>query len=162
MRLPGARNKNGKPHDIVVGASGRDPSGARRRQDGRDSVFGTNGSGFCDFSGSRADLDQRVGGAIAERWTLQDFRRTISTRLHGAPFAIAPHVVEALSATWAAIAPASPERIIGRDYLLERRAALTRWAEQIEEIAGGTDRAIAASGLVPLRRLLPRKPAADR
>ena len=144
VRLPGARTKNGKPHDIPLSAQAVAILRARQRQDGRDFVFGTNGNGFRDFSGSRADLDQRLGGAIAERWTLQDFRRTISTRLHGAPFAIAPHVVEALLGHVGGHRAGVAGTYNRADYLLERRAALTRWAEHIEEIAGGTDRAIAA------------------
>jgi integrase len=55
VRLPGERNKNGRPHDIPLVPQALAILKARQRQEGRDFVFGTNGRGFVDFSGSRAD-----------------------------------------------------------------------------------------------------------
>jgi integrase len=59
VRLPGERTKNGRPHDIPLVPQALAILKARQRQEGRDFVFGTNGRGFVDFSGSRADFDQR-------------------------------------------------------------------------------------------------------
>ena len=135
VRLPGERTKNSRPHNIPLVPQALAILKSRPRQDGRDFVFGTNGNGFVDFSGSRADFDQRLNGAIATRWTLHDLRRTLSTRLHGAPFSIPPHVVESL------LGHAGGHRsgvagIYNRaDYLIERRAALVAWGEHIQRIA---------------------------
>jgi integrase len=137
VRLPGERTKNGRPHDIPLSPQALAILKARPRQDGRDFVLGTNGHGFVDFSGARADLDQRLDGAIAERWTLHDLRRTLSTRLHGAPFSVLPHVCEALLAHTNGNKMAATYN--KQDYLLERRAALAMWGEHIARIAGGAD-----------------------
>ena len=76
VRLPGERTKNGRPHDIPLVPQALAILKARQRQEGRDFVFGTNGRGFVDFSGSRADFDQRLNGAIAQRWTLAAYCRS--------------------------------------------------------------------------------------
>jgi integrase len=136
VRLPGERTKNGRPHDIPLSLQALAILKARPRQDGRDFVLGTNGHGFVDFSGARADFDRLLDGAIAQRWTLHDLRRTLSTRLHGAPFSVAPHVVEALlghvSGHRAGVAGVYNQQ----DYLPERRAALAMWGEHVEIVAG--------------------------
>jgi integrase len=137
IRLPAERTKNKRPHIIPLVPHAVAILKSRPRQEGRDFVLGTNGHGFVDFSGSRADFDRRLDGAIAQRWTLHDFRRTISTRLHGAPFSIPPHVVEALlnhvSGHRSGVAGVYNQQ----DYLPERRAALARWAEYIAALVGG-------------------------
>jgi integrase len=146
IRLPGERTKNGRPHDIPLVPQALEILEARPRTDGRDFVFGTNGHGFVDFSGSRAELDQRLAGAdgastgadcaIAQRWTLHDFRRTISTRLHGAPFGIAPHIIEALLGHISGHRSGVAGTYNRQGYLLERRAALAAWAQYIDALVG--------------------------
>jgi integrase len=136
IRLPGARTKNGRPHTIPLVPQAVAILKSRPRQEGRDFVLGTNGHGFVDFSGARADFDQQLDGAIAERWTLHDFRRTISTRLHGAPFSVPPHVVEALLGHISGHRSGVAGVYNQQDYLPERRAALLRWSEHILALVG--------------------------
>jgi integrase len=142
ISLPGARTKNGRPHTIPLVPQAVAILKSRPRQEGRDFVLGTNGHGFVDFSGARADFDQRLnefssGKVITQRWTLHDFRRTISTRLHGAPFSIPPHVVEALLGHVSGHRSGVAGTYNRQDYLPERREALTRWAEHIAALTGG-------------------------
>jgi integrase len=143
VRLPGERTKNGRPHTMPLSppALAILVDRVSTSQPGRDFVFGTNGHGFVDFSGARADFDRRLStipnGNIAQRWTLHDFRRTISTRLHGAPFSVAPHVVEALLGHVSGHRSGVAGTYNRQDYLPERRAALMRWAEHIAALTGG-------------------------
>jgi integrase len=142
IRLPGERTKNGRPHDIPLSPQALEILRARQRRDGRDFVLGTNGTGFTMLSQSKRMLDQRLPDVAP--WVLHDFRRTISTRLHGAPFSIPPHVCEALLGHVGGHRAGVAGVYNRADYLLERRDALTRWAEHIEAIAGGAEQALAA------------------
>jgi integrase len=137
VRLPGERTKNGRPHDIPLSPPALAILKARQRQNGRDFVFGTNGHGFVDFSGARADFDRRLNGAIAQRWTLHDLRRTLSTRLHGQPFSVAPHICEVLLGHVGGHRSGVAGVYNQQDYLPERREVLLRWAEHIIALVEG-------------------------
>ena len=107
---------------------------SRPRQEGRDFVFGINGHGFVDFSGARADFDQRLdrlqifgNSPNAGRCTI--FAERSSTRLHGAPFGIQPHIVESLLGHISGHRSGVAGVYNHADYLIERRAALTRWSD---------------------------------
>ena len=141
IRLPKERTKNNRPHDVPLSPQALAILKARQRHNGRDFVLGGHGKGFVDFSGARADFDQRLDGAIAQRWTLHDLRRTLSTRLHGAPFSVAPHVVEALLGHVGGHRAGVAGVYNQQDYLPERRAALAMWGEYIEKITTGADQA---------------------
>ena len=135
MRLPGERTKNGRPHDIPLSPQALAIFNSRQHLDGRDFIFGTNGRGYTMFSQAKRRLDQRLPDIAP--WVLHDFRRTLSTCLHGAPFAVAPHVVEAL------LGHADGHRagVAGiynkQDYLPERTHALARWAEHVAALVEG-------------------------
>jgi integrase len=145
IRLPGSRTKNGRPHIIPLVPQAVAILKSRivaRCNNDRDFVLGTNGHGFVDFSGARADLDRRLksvpnGNDFAQRWTLHDFRRTISTRLHGQPFSVAPHIIEALLGHVSGHRSGVAGTYNRQDYLPERREALQRWAEYIAALTGG-------------------------
>ena len=148
VRLPGERTKNKRPHIIPLVPQAVAILKARQRRPGRDFVFGTNGHGFCDFSGARADFDQRLNflensEEVSQRWTLHDFRRTISTRLHGAPFSVAPHICEAILGHAAGHRSGVAGTYNRQDYLVERRAALESWAAHVERIAAAFNRRLA-------------------
>jgi integrase len=140
IRLPGERTKNKRPHTIPLSPPAVAILKSRPRQEGRDFVLGTNGHGFVDFSGARADLDQRLKSQnfldFDGRWTLHDLRRTLSTRLHGQPFSVAPHVVEAILNHVSGHRSGVAGTYNRQDYLPERRAALLRWSEHILALVG--------------------------
>jgi integrase len=154
IRLSGERTKNGRPHTIPLVPQALEILRSLQLacKLGRDFVFGTNGHGFVDFSGARAEFDQRLNDrrqmfpteTINERWTLHDFRRTISTRLHGAPFSVAPHVVEALLGHVGGHRAGVAGVYNQQDYLPERRAALARWAEHVAALVEGRDSNVVA------------------
>jgi integrase len=138
VRLPRERTKNGRPHDIPLVPQALAILKLRTRQEGRDFVLGTNGHGYTMFSQSKRQLDQRLPNVAP--WVLHDLRRTLSTRLHGAPFSIPPHVVEALLGHVGGHRAGVAGVYNQQDYLSERRAALLRWAEYIIALIEGRDK----------------------
>lgn len=130
IRLPKERTKNSRAHDIPLAPQALAMLKARRRN-GSELVF-EQGS----YSRGKHALDQRLGGAIAH-WTPHDFRRTISTRLHGVPFSVQPHVIEALlghvDGHRRGVAGVYNHQL----YVPERTVALVAWGEHVERIAAG-------------------------
>jgi integrase len=140
ITLPPARTKNKREHVIPLSECARSILAAQPRRieaagTERDLVFGHGVSGWQDWSGSKADLDARMGNAF--EWTLHDFRRSLSTALHDR-FGVLPHVVEAIlghvGGHRGGVAGVYNKAI----YLEERRRALQRWAEHIESLVTGT------------------------
>ena len=133
ITLPPSRTKNKREHLIpmspaVVALLKAQPR--RRVNDGteRDHIFGCgNGRGWQDWSGSKADLDARIKGSIRP-WVPHDFRRLLSTKLHGRRFRTQQHIVEVLlghaGGHRAGVAGVYNKAL----YLPERRRALERWA----------------------------------
>jgi integrase len=138
IRLPRERTKNGRPHDIPLVPQALAILKSRPRQEGRDFVLGTHGTGYTMFSQSKRQLDQRLPNVAP--WVLHDLRRTISTRFHGAPFSVAPHIVEALLGHVGGHRAGVAGVYNQQDYLVERRAALLRWAAHIDDLLAGRDK----------------------
>jgi integrase len=136
IRLPSARTKNGRPHDIPLSAKALAILKSRPRQDGRDFVLGSNGHGYTMFSQSKRQLDAKLGDRVAP-WVLHDLRRTLSTRLHGAPFSIPPHICETLLGHVGGHRSGVAGTYNRADYLVERRAALARWAAHLDDLLEG-------------------------
>ena len=138
VRLPGERTKNKRPHDIPLSPQALAILKSRQRRPGREFVLGTNGHGFTMLSQSKRLLDIKLGDRVAP-WVLHDFRRTISTRLHGAPFSVAPHICEALLGHVGGHRAGVAGTYNRADYLVERREALTMWAAHVERLAAAFD-----------------------
>jgi integrase len=102
IKLPPERVKNGQERIIVLSVPALAILQERPRlawPDGSpcDLVFGRGARGFSDWVGSKIDLDRRIlahRGEPLKNWTLHDFRRCLSTGLHG-QLKVLPHVVEA-------------------------------------------------------------------
>jgi hypothetical protein len=113
----------------------------------RDLIFGWGEHGYQDWTGSKADLDERLAGKVSD-WTLLDFRRSLSTALHER-FNVPPHVVEAIlghvGGHKSGVAGVYNKAL----YLDERRRALERWGEHIETLVIGRT---AKAKVVNLRR----------
>ena len=92
ITLPPARTKNKRPHEIFLSPPALAVLEAQARDPERDLVFGRGGRGWRGWSKSKAELDARIQ---VRDWTLHDFRRVLSTRLHET-LGIQPHVIEAL------------------------------------------------------------------
>jgi integrase len=100
-----------------------------RHESAEGCVFGRRGNGFSGWSKSKSALDAKIAKAGHCPWTLHDFRRTFSTRLHDA--GIEPVVVEALLAHKQHGVAAVYNRASFREAKL---TALTRWHEILFEI----------------------------
>jgi integrase len=138
--LSPVRTKNRRKH--VVPLSPAAIAILRERWAARDPerdgmVFGSDtGHGFQDWSGSKAELDQRLvaAGTPIDDWVLHDFRRSLSTTLHewGTP----PNIVET------ALGHAEHKRGAAGAYnqaiyLDERRRLLERWAGHLHRLVTG-------------------------
>lgn len=148
ITLPGARTKNGKPHEIPLCDAAVAILKGQPRQEGRDPVFGGGANGFNGWSKSKKALDKRIAEARAEdksknedkkkniaAWCLHDLRRTMVTGLN--EIGILPHVVEALvnhvSGFRGGIAGVYNLAL----YRPEKRQAADRWAAHIEGLVSG-------------------------
>lgn len=135
--IPGARTKNGRPHEVPLTPGMQAIVEAVSKRDGRDLLFGMGEGGFGGWSKSKADLDERIAGAREEAglapiaaWRLHDLRRTAATRMAD-DLAVQPHVVEAvlnhISGHKAGVAGTYNKAT----YRREKAAALTLWSERV-------------------------------
>jgi integrase len=141
ITLSPARTKNKREHVIPLSPAAIEILAAqphRTKADGtpRDLIFGRS-VGFTDWSGAKADLDARIAATGKSfEWRVHDFRRSLSTGLHER-FNTQPHVVEVIlghvGGHKAGVRGVYNKAI----YLAERRRALTRWAEYIDEVVTG-------------------------
>jgi len=132
IRLPAARMKNNKPHTIVLSKPALAILAARQC-DGRAHVFGRIGHGFQSWAYNKALLDKRTPNVAA--WNLHDFRRVGSTTMHD-ELGIPPHVVEVVLAHVGHRAGVAGVYNLAA-YLPERRRAMERWAEHVDEVVTG-------------------------
>ena len=145
ITLPASRMKNGYAHEITITKPMRTVLAQQRTSNGNDRelVFGRGAGGFQDFSGSKAELDQRIAAAREARglgpmppWTPHDFRRSLSTTMHE-DLGIPPHIVEAVLSH---VAHKSGVRGVYNKalYRADKRAALERWnAALMAAVNGG-------------------------
>ncbi len=136
-RIGGERTKNGRPHEVPLAQPALQILGGRRRQDGRDFVFGSRGA-FSGWSKARAALGARISAARSGEallpWRLHDIRRTVATRL--ADLGVLPHVVEAVL-NHASGHKAGVAGVYNRSaYAAEKRAALDLWARHVTGLVG--------------------------
>ena len=144
VTLSAARTKNRREHVIPLSTSARALLAAqphRAEGDGspREFIFGHGACGFSDWSGSKADLDARIAaankGEPLPHWVPHDFRRAISTTLHER-LGVPPHVVETILAHVGGHKSGVAGVYNLASYLDERRRALQRWADHIEQLLG--------------------------
>jgi integrase len=139
--LPPERTKNGRAHVLPLSALALHIIESVPQRVGRDHLFGSRSSGGLSHWHAKADLDRKLGAAVAP-WRIHDLRRTLATRL--CDLGMAPHVVEQIlnhqSGHRAGVAG-----IYNRSgYANEVRAALALWADHIRNIIGGGARKVVA------------------
>jgi integrase len=135
ISLPGARVKNGRPHDVPLAPLARDILAGVERIPNCKFVFSTTGkSPISGFS----KLKTRIGKLMADSgvevppWRFHDLRRTAATRM--GDIGVLPHVIEA-ALNHVSGAKASVAGIYNRAlYASEKRDALERWADRVKEI----------------------------
>ena len=139
ITLPPSRTKNRRVFEVPLSAAAIAILRAQPKRllpDGtpRDFVFGHANRGYQDWSGSKSDLDAKLGDGVAP-WVLHDFRRTLSTVMHER-FATPPHVVEALLSHVSGHQGGIAGVYNKANYLDERRRVLERWADFIAGLVG--------------------------
>ncbi len=163
--LPGARTKNGRPHDVPLSDAALAILAAVERREGRDLLFGEGDGPFAAWSRCKGRLDSRIArqkaadrigrpleAAEAPRpddrprpWVLHDLRRTAVTGM--AELGVQPHVIEAvvnhISGHKAGVAGVYNRAT----YAVEKRQAMDRWAEHVMALVQGE-----TSKVVPIRR----------
>jgi integrase len=147
ITLPPPRVKNKREHLIPLSEPALAILKAQPRRsapDGtpRDHIFGRGTArGYQGWSKSKADLDARIAeanhGREIEPWRLHDFRRSLSTSLHGKRFGVPPHVVEVMlghvGGHKGGVAGVYNKEI----YRDERKSALERWGVHTMELVTG-------------------------
>jgi integrase len=129
LDIPAWRMKGNKPHLVPLSEPALAILAKRTRGD-RNHVFGCGAGGFQGWSRCREDLDSRIAGP-RPTWTLHDLRRSLSTAMHE-KLGIAPHIVERVLAHVGHQAGVAG-RYNKSDYIDEKRRALERWAEYVDE-----------------------------
>jgi integrase len=136
--LPPERTKNGRMHAIPITPPVQAILEGRPRRADRDFIFGRRQDRpFTGWSVCKALLDERLRAAGAELapWTQHDLRRTVATRL--ADQGIAPHVISAILNHSDHRRGVHGVYVRTGGYESEKRVALTKWAELLEEIVSG-------------------------
>ena len=145
-RIPGARTKNSRPHDVPLGELAIGLLRGKERVVGRDLVFGLKGP-FSGWSKAKKALDQRIVADTrtsnslpaqssnqardADPWRLHDVRRTVVTRM--ADLGVLPHVVEAL-VNHVSGHKAGVAGVYNRStYTREKAAAISMWEAHLSD-----------------------------
>jgi len=131
--IPGARTKNHRTHVVPLPPSAREIVAKVERSDGCKYVFSTNQrTPVSGFSKTKRRLDAKMHGVAP--WRIHDLRRTAATGM--AELGIAPHIIE-LCLNHVSGARAGVAGIYNRSVQMEeRRAALARWAEHVQDLVG--------------------------
>ena len=146
-RIPGARSKNSRPHDVPLGEVALGLLTGKERIVGRDLVFGLKGP-FSGWSKAKKALDQRMivdprvanslpAQSLSEAidvdpWRLHDLRRTVVTRM--ADLGVLPHVVEAL-VNHVSGHKAGVAGVYNRStYAKEKAAAVGMWEDHLKDV----------------------------
>ena len=129
--IPGARTKNHRALVLPLPRQAIEALAAWPRVAGRDLLFGQGRSGFQGWSAAKKQLDEQA--RLDRPWALHDMRRTVETRLKGLGIS-KEHVSKLLNH---AAGPVT-EAYDWHDYLPEKRAALQKWADALDQIVGTT------------------------
>ena len=136
------RTKNRRPHSVpltpaVLEILGKQP----RRQSGRearDQIFGFGQRGYSGWAKSQSELNARLeeAGTPIENWWLHDFRRSMSTTMHER-LGIQPHIVEAVLGHVSGHRSGVAGTYNRSAYDVQKRHALTAWADHIAALVSG-------------------------
>jgi integrase len=130
--LPPERTKNGKRHSVPLSRQAMAiVESSLQIVGGVDYVFpGARGGKLAGFSRIKAVLDARV--TFKERWTLHDLRRTVASGMAriGVPLPVIECVLNHRGESFAGVVGVYQRH----DYAAERRTALQRWADHLDEV----------------------------
>jgi integrase len=133
--IPRARSKNNEPHTVPLSAAALEVLGTVKKIKGeRGYLFTTTGdTPVSGWSKAKRELDELMPGI--EDWRLHDLRRTVASGM--AKLGIRLEVIEKClnhtSGSFAGIVSVYQLH----SFESEKREALTKWAEHVEEIVSG-------------------------
>ena len=130
--IPANRAKNATAHIVPLAPLAIEILSAVPRFLGSDLVFTTTGetpiSGFGRF---KERLDAAMGDDLPD-WRFHDLRRTVATNM--AMMGVQPHIIEAVLNHRTGIVSGVAAVYNRHAYLDEKREALNRWADRVEEL----------------------------
>jgi integrase len=138
IRLPPARVKNGRAHDVPLSEEALALLRGVPQRDGRDFVFGAGVNGFGGYGKPKRTLDERIAanGEPMPPWTIHDVRRTAATHM-AEELGVQPHIIEAtlnhVSGHKAGVAGIYNRALYER----EKRTALDLWAKHVMGLVEG-------------------------
>ena len=142
-RLPAARTKNGRPHDVPLSMPAKELlDGLERLGPYVCTTTGTEpfqgfSKGLRVVTAKMAEIAEKERGQPAPipHWTLHDIRRTVATGMAriGIPVRVTEAVLNHVSGTASGIVSVYQRH----DYADEKRQALDAWARMVEEIVNG-------------------------
>ncbi len=130
--LPGTRAKNGRAKEIPLSPLAVQLIQDKPRLVGRSLVFGQGKGGFSGWSKGKERLDKRIAaaGASLAPWTIHDLRRTATT-LMAEHLSVQPHILSAITNH----TPEGMKKVYNHaTYRVEKRDALNRWADLLEDV----------------------------
>jgi len=132
LHLPASRTKNARAHDVPLSTPALALIKGLPRLVDADHVFTTRRKPVANFSHAKERLDE-LGGVTG--WTLHDLRRTVASGLQklGVRLEVTEAVLNHRSGSMAGIVGVYQRH----DYAAEKRDALARWADYVEELASG-------------------------
>jgi integrase len=133
-QLPRERTKNGVPHTVPLSSQVWEIIAARPRFADCDFVFSADGRrSIGGFSRLKHALDARMGPTTP--WVLHDLRRVLASGMQklGIRVEVVEQVLNHRSGTFGGIVGVY-QRF---DYLDEKRDALQRWANHVEQLVTG-------------------------
>jgi integrase len=133
-KLPRERVKNGVAHVVPLATQAWAIVASQPRFAGCDFVFTGDGCrAVGGHSRLKRDLDERT--SFARPWTLHDLRRSVASGMQrlGVRVEVIEQVLNHRSGAFRGIVGVYQRH----DYLDERRVALQRWADHVEQLVGG-------------------------
>ncbi|WP_310207218.1 tyrosine-type recombinase/integrase [Ancylobacter sp. 3268] len=128
--IPASRAKNATQHVVPLAPLAVLILQSLPRFAGSDFVFTTTGrTPVSGFGRLKARLEKASG---ADDWRLHDIRRTVATRM--AMMGVQPHIIEAVLNHKSGIVSGVAAVYNRHAYTQEKRAALVKWAEHVEQI----------------------------
>jgi integrase len=146
ISLPGARTKNGRPHEVPMSHGVRGLLQAQTQSG--ELVFGNRRAGpFNVWSKAKSSLDAAIAeasGKALPHWVLHDIRRSVATGM--ADIGIQPHIIEAVLNHVSGHRSGVAGIYNRATYAKEKAEALARWDEHVKALVGG-----ARSKVTPIR-----------
>jgi len=137
--LPAERAKNKREHTLPLPPMAWNIIEAVPHMAHRDYLFGIRGDGFRAWADGKAELDKRLGDAVAP-FVLHDIRRSVATGM--ADLGVQPHIIETILNHHGGHRRGVAGIYNRSTYEREKKAALVMWADYVRALAEGGERKV--------------------